>query len=96
MTEISLLDEGKHFPKIWDITVSPFTSGPNTHAENEPNRLRVKNTLIMERNFAIFAIEGKGKERHITIKFYDEKGKEINKFIIKQDAYNNSYGRKRH
>jgi len=96
MTEISLLDEGKKFPKIWDITVSPFTSGPNTHAENEPNRLRVANTLIMERNFAIFSIEGEGTERHIKITFYDQKGKEIKNFIIKQDAYNNSYGRKRH
>ena len=96
MTEISLLDEGEKFPKIWDITVSPFTSGPNTHAENEPNRLRVANTLIMERNFAVFSIEGEKKDRHIKITFYDQKGKEIKNFIIKQDAYNNSYGRKRH
>ncbi len=96
MTEISLLDNGKNFPKVWDVTVSPFTSGPNTHAENEPNKLRVQNTLIMKRNFAIFKIEGKGKDRQIKIEFIDEKGNQIKEFIIKQDEYNNSYGRKRH
>lgn len=96
MTEISLLDEGKQLPKIYDITVSPFTSGPNTFAEKEPNRLRVPNSLIEERNFAIFKIEGKGKDRHIKINFYDRKGKLIKDYTIKQDAYNNSYGRKRH
>ena len=86
MTEISLLDNGKHFPKIWDVTVSPFTSGPNTHAENEPNRLRVPNTLIEVRNFAIINIVGKGKDRHIKIDFYDQKGKLIRNFTINQDA----------
>jgi hypothetical protein len=50
----------------------------------------------MERNFAVFSIEGEKKDRHIKITFYDQKGKEIKNFIIKQDAYNNSYGRKRH
>ena len=85
MTEISLLDNGKNFPKIWDITVSPFTSGPNTHAENEPNRLRVSNTLIMERNFAVFTVKGKGKDRYIQIDFYNEKGKHIKDFSIQQD-----------
>ncbi len=86
MTEISLLDNGNKYPKIWDITVSPFTSGPNTHAENEPNRLRVPGTLIMQRNFAIFKITGKGKARHIKIDFYDQKGQLIKSFIIKQDV----------
>ena len=85
MTEISLLDNGKNFPKIWDITVSPFTSGPNTHAENENNRLRLPGTLIMERNFAIFNFVGKGNERHIKIDFYDQKGKQIKSFTINQD-----------
>ncbi|HFX17742.1 MAG TPA: alkaline phosphatase family protein [Flavobacteriales bacterium] len=92
MSEISLLDNGKAYPKIWDVTVSPFTSGPNTHAENEPNRLRVPNTLIMQRNFAIFKIEGKGKDRHVKINFYDQKGKLIKDFTIKQDL---TYGSKK-
>ncbi len=96
LTEISLLDQGKRFPKIWDVTVSPFTSGPNTHGNQEKNLLRVPGTLIMKRNFAIFNIVGKGKDRHIKIDFYDKKGKKINEFIIKQDEYNSSYGRKRH
>ncbi len=98
MTEISLLDNGNKFPKIWDITVSPFTSGPNTHAENEPNRLRVPNTLIMERNFAIFKLQGKGIKRHIKINFYDQKGKLIKDFTINQDVDYQPYPqpRKRH
>ena len=96
LTEIALLDQGKKFPKIWDVTVSPFTSGPNEHGREEKNALRVPKTLIMERNFAIFKVEGEGKDRHIKIDFYNEKGEQINEFIIKQDEYNSSYGRKRH
>ncbi len=96
MTEISLLDNGKNFPKIWDITVSPFTSGPNTHAENEPNRLRIAGTLIEERNFAIFNIKGKGKERHIQIDFFNQQGKRINSFTIQQDSQYQSGMNKKH
>jgi alkaline phosphatase D len=96
MTEISLLDNGKQFPKIWDITVSPFTSGPNTYAENEPNRLRVPGTLIMKRNFAVFNFEGKGKDRIIKITFYNQKGKFIKDFIIKQDVNYQPKRKKKH
>ena len=98
MTEISLLDNGNKFPKIWDVTVSPFTSGPNTHAENEPNRLRIPNTLIEERNFAIFNIVGKGKGRHVKIDFYNQKGELIRSFTIKQDVdyQQHTQHRKRH
>jgi len=96
MTEISLLDNGKSYPKIWDVTVSPFTSGPNTHAENEPNRLRVPGTLIMERNFALFNITGKGKDRHIKIDFYNEKGKLLKSFIIEQDKDYQAGCKKKH
>ncbi len=96
LTEISLLDQGKRYPKIWDITVSPLTSGPNTHGNEEKNLLRIPGTLIMKRNFAIFNIEGKGKDRHIRIEFFDKQGKLINEFTIKQDEYNRSNGGKRH
>ncbi len=96
MSEISLLDNGKAYPKIWDVTVSPFTSGPNTHAENEPNRLRIPGTLIEERNFAIFNIVGKGKDRHIKIDFYDQKGKLIKDFTINQDLDYQPYPQRHH
>jgi len=96
MTEISLLDNGKNYPKIWDVTVSPFTSGPNTHAEKEPNRLRLPNTLIEVRNFAIFNIVGKGKDRHIKINFYDQKGQLIKDFIIKQDTDYKKVSKRKH
>jgi len=96
MTEISLLNNGKNFPKIWDVTVSPFTSGPNTHAENEPNRLRIPNTLIEERNFAIFNMVGKGKDRHIKIDFYDQHGKLIKDFTIYQDKNFQKSSKRKH
>jgi len=96
MTEISLLDNGKNFPKIWDVTVSPFTSGPNTHAENEPNRLRIPGSLIEVRNFAIFNITGEGKDRHIQIDFYDQKGKLIKSFTIEQDKDYQPCGFRKH
>ncbi len=96
MSEIALLDNGKNYPKIWDVTVSPFTSGPNTHAEKEPNRLRIPGTLIEERNFAIIKLEGKGKDRHVKIDFYNQKGKKIKDFIINQDTDYQTGRKKKH
>jgi len=85
LSEISLLDNGKNFPKIWDVTVSPFTSGPNTHGHKELNRLRVPETLIQERNFAILNIKGKGKERFVQVDFYNTNGQLIKSYKIPQD-----------
>ncbi len=65
-TDLSILKKrGK--PDIIDITLSPFTSGPNTHALEEKNFLRVKGTTVMKRNFGLLKISGPRKHRKLEI-----------------------------
>ena len=61
---------------IYDLTVSPLTSG--THKDdNEPNSLRVDNTLVNDRNFAIVKFIGKRGARQMKISIFDSDGEEI-------------------
>lgn len=57
---------------IWDLTVSPLTSGP--YDRNEANRHRVEGTLLNERNFAVLTFSGPRKERRMDIRVYDAQG----------------------
>jgi alkaline phosphatase D len=77
MSEISLFDPSGKQPVIFDITSSPFTSGPNTHAWKETNAFRLPGSLIMQRNFARVDIKGQGEDRHVEVSFYDTQGKLI-------------------
>ncbi len=74
MSEISMYDPSNGKPVIFDLTCSPFTSGPNTHAWKEINAFRIPGSLIMQRNFAKVQIKGKGKERHVEISYFDKNG----------------------
>jgi alkaline phosphatase D len=60
---------------VYDITVSPLTSG--VHTTEEVNTLRVAGTLITERNFGILEFSGPLKERSLTIKIFSTEGKEL-------------------
>ncbi|MCU0438574.1 MAG: alkaline phosphatase family protein [Raineya sp.] len=81
-TELSKLETPKT-PPIYDITVSPLTSG--THSpDKETNPLRVPNTLVVEHNFALIEVTGKRKERVMTIKIINKDGKELWKQDIKE------------
>lgn len=81
-SEISVYVPGDDKPVIFDITSSPFTSGPNTHAHKEINHLRLPGSLIMKRNYAIISVSGQGKERGVSVTYYDEKGNKIYTYKI--------------
>ncbi len=85
MSEISIFDPSNRNPVIYDLTCSPFTSGPNTHAWKEINVFRVPGSLIMQRNFAKVEIKGKGEDRHVEITFIDEEGKPIYSYRLNFD-----------
>lgn len=52
--------------KVYDLTVSPLTSGPG-HARDEPNTLRVEGTYVEQRNYAVLSFAGPRKDRTCTI-----------------------------
>ena len=71
-TELSemTLDNGR---KVYDLTVSPLTSGPG-HAREEGNTLRVDGTYVEQRNYAVLSFEGPRKDRTCTIEVKDTHG----------------------
>lgn len=59
---------------IYDLTVSPLTSGVNTRPDS--NVLRVPGTAVTEHNFGMLTFSGKIQERKLTIKIFDSFGAE--------------------
>jgi alkaline phosphatase D len=72
-TDLSILKK-RGQPDIMDITLSPFTSGPNTHALQEQNFLRVEGTTVMERNFGLLRLKGDRKHRKLEISVIGTEG----------------------
>ena len=75
-TELTQLNREGTYP-LRDLTVSPLTSSANNKTKDEKNTLRVPDTYVGERNFAILEFNGKRKERVVTIIIYDTLGKEL-------------------
>lgn len=71
-TELSELTLGNG-KKVYDLTVSPLTSGPG-HARDEANTLRVEGTYVEQRNYAVLSFEGTRKERACTVEVKDSNG----------------------
>ena len=61
---------------VYDLTVSPLTSGPG-HAKEEGNSLRVDGTYVEQRNYAKLSFEGPRKDRSCTIEVKDTSGKTL-------------------
>lgn len=61
---------------VYDWTVSPLTSGPNTNV-TETNRMRVDGTLVQERNFGIMEVFGPRTERKLRMTVYDVEGTQL-------------------
>jgi alkaline phosphatase D len=81
-SEISMLKTDS-LPSIYDITVSPLTSGAGTWATKENNTLRVEGSLIVgKRNFATLEITGPRKQRKLTIVFFGREGEELYRYQI--------------
>lgn len=75
-TELCKLDRKSAYP-LYDLTISPLTSGPHTQATGEKNTIRVPGTLVVERNFAMLSFSGSYKERKMTIAVYNTQGKNL-------------------
>ncbi len=85
-SEISVLKQrGK--PTIWDITSSPLNSGSNINGAEQPNSLRISESVIMERNFAFLEVTGPRKERKLKITYYNTKGKKLYEYEITPERY---------
>lgn len=74
-TELSVLKRDNTYP-LYDLTVSPLTASPYDSSK-EANYLRVPNTIVTKRNFAIMKVLGKKKDRKLNFSIYDTDGKEL-------------------
>ncbi len=81
LTELTKLERSGTYP-LYDLTVSPLTSGPNTN-RNEGNTLQVPGTLLNERNFAILHVSGKRTDRVLDINTFSVSGEERWHYQIK-------------
>ena len=76
-TELSKLDKDTNYP-LYDLTISPFTAGASgKRGLNEKNTLRVPNTYVGVRNFAVMEVKGSRRNRVLTIRVLDGNGKEM-------------------
>lgn len=82
-TELSKLDLGDGVV-IHDLTVSPLTSGKHL-IDGEVNGLRVPETLVAERNFAIIDVSGPSTNRKLSIQVIDAEGKELWDYSIRAE-----------
>lgn len=82
-SELSKLELGNG-NVIHDLTVSPLTSGTH-HTENEVNGLRVENTLVTDRNFAVCTVSGPRTNRKLTIQLIDSQGEELWDYTIRAE-----------
>ena len=80
-SEISVL-KGVNKPTIYDITTSPLTSHHASVKKDEVNSLRIKGSLINQRNFSVISVTGTQNNRKLVIRFYDSDGKEIYNYKI--------------
>jgi alkaline phosphatase D len=75
-TVLQKLDRaGTNYP-LYDLTVSPLTSGPGKPVKAEDNSPIVDGTLFTERNFGICEVSGTQKDRVLKISIFDSKGEQ--------------------
>jgi alkaline phosphatase D len=75
-TALQKLDRaGANYP-LYDLTVSPLTSGPAKPVKAEDNSPIVDGTLFTERNFGICEVSGTQKDRILKISIFDSKGEQ--------------------
>jgi len=75
-TELSMLKENDKVYPLYDLTVSPLTSGTG-NPEKEPNTARMPNTLVTEKNFSTIEVSGDVKNRKLTISIFNTAGKQL-------------------
>jgi len=80
--ELSKLERRGSYP-LYEFTVSPLTAGVSTY--EGPNPIRVDNTLVMERNFGFFEINGPRKNRNLKFTMYNSDGVEKWTYTINEN-----------
>ncbi len=83
-SELAVLKE-KGKPTIWDITSSPLNSGPNIYANKLDNKLRIKESVVTERNFAEIELTGPVKERKLHLSFFNGDGNLLWEYAINRE-----------
>ncbi|MBC7884389.1 MAG: alkaline phosphatase D family protein [Saprospiraceae bacterium] len=61
---------------FYDVTSSAITSTTYDHS-NEINSLRVKGSMVSERNFGVFSVKGNQDKRSLAVTFKNVTGKEV-------------------
>lgn len=81
-SEIIKLDRPNNYP-LYDITVSPFTSGVAKTSGKEANNPTRVGLEIDQPNYARFTFSGKNSGRELKITFLGLKGEELSVFSVK-------------
>lgn len=85
-SEIIRMDRASLYP-LYDITVSPYTSGISKASgieANNPNR--EPNTLVEAQNFAKISFSGKKNERTMKVEFIGLKGEKLGEWSVNESA----------
>jgi alkaline phosphatase D len=69
---------------VYDLTISPLTSGAGSNRDDEHNLLREEGTLVLQRNFGLLSFSGPREERSLLIQVFDTEGEELWQRTIKQ------------
>lgn len=75
-TVLSRMEREGAYP-LYDLTVSPLTSGAGRNVATEGNTFAIPETIVEQRNFGVLEFSGPRKERVMTIRIYDSSGKEL-------------------
>jgi alkaline phosphatase D len=70
---------------VYDLTVSPLTSGTGSSRDNEFNQFRDEGTLLLQRNFGMLTFSGPRTERELLIQIFDVKGEMLWERKIEQE-----------
>ncbi|MEM8906709.1 MAG: alkaline phosphatase D family protein [Bacteroidota bacterium] len=70
---------------VYDLTISPLTSGVSIGGHKEKNGLRVPNSVVEKHNFGLIEFSGPRKERQMSIQVIDADGQEVWKRVITQE-----------
>ena len=83
-SELNKLNVDPWFYPLYDFTSSPLTSRSASSVSDEVNNpLRVEGTLVVERNFGLIKVGGRGKARFMEFSTVNTQGKLLWKHLIK-------------
>ena len=76
---------------LYDVTVSPYTSGVSKVRGVEiNNEARVAGTLVEEQNFGKITVSGKPNERILKVEFIGVKGDKLGEWSVSEKEVKNA------